>query len=582
MGCSPESQEQAADLRVRELLRDRKERTLGYRPDTEVVTEEYRAPGRAAYERIPSSPVPPPTTAPIEPVRVEVPAGPLGPELWRMEAEEAGLETVDLGVADRRTNVVGPLGPPAPGEAVHRLDLFGCLQYAVRHSREYQTRLEELYLTALDVTLERHLFAPRPFVTQGFRYVGDQDGPEYRAAMEAVTTVGVRQRLPYGGAVTAQALATFVDALHGNVENGESAALSLSAAVPLLRGAGLVNLEPVISEERGLVYAVRGFEDYRREFVVGVAALYFDLLARRNSLINRRVNLSTLALLTERTQAMYENDRLIYLEVQRALQSRLSAENELVGAEEDFQTALDRFKLTLGMPVAEQLEVVPVELEVNAPQMPVEEAVATAHRYRLSLQTASDQMEDAMRRVKNARNGLLPGLDLGARVGAGNPEDTPAARINGETLDYELGVVLDLPIDRVEERNAYRAALIRLQQSQRAYAAQKDQISIDVRASLRAIRAAEVSVEIQRQNVELAEWRLEFANELLKQGKREARDVVEAQSALLDAQDEYEGARRRLQVQVLEFMKDTGTLRVDPEAGAIGRAMDRADGRSTR
>jgi outer membrane protein TolC len=180
--------------------------------------------------------------------------------------------------------------------------------------------------------------------------------------------------------------------------------------------------------------------------------------------------------------------------------------------------------------------------------------------------------------VKNARNGLLPGLNLSADVGAANVAGTPAPHISSETLDYGAGVTLDLPVDRLAERNSYRAALIRFQQSQRAYVAQKDQIAIDVREALRTIRAAEVSVEIQRQNVELAERRLEFANELLRQGKREARDVVEAQSALLDAQDSYEGARRRLQIQVLEFMRDTGTLRVDPEAGAIGRAMDRTDG----
>ena len=39
----------------------------------------------------------------------------------------------------------------------------------------------------------------------------------------------------------------------------ESASLALSASVPLLRGAGMVNLEPLIASERGLVYTVRGF-----------------------------------------------------------------------------------------------------------------------------------------------------------------------------------------------------------------------------------------------------------------------------------------------------------------------------------
>ncbi len=44
---------------------------------------------------------------------------------------------------------------------------------------------------------------------------------------------------------------------------------------------------------------------------------------------------------------------------------------------------------------------------------------------------------------------------------------------------------------------------------------------------------------------------------------------------MLTAQDAFERARAQLQVQVLQFLRDTGTLRVDPAAGAIGRALER-------
>ena len=38
----------------------------------------------------------------------------------------------------------------------------------------------------------------------------------------------------------------------------------------------------------------------------------------------------------------------------------------------------------------------------------------------------------------------------------------------------------------------------------------------------------------------------------------------------------FEQARADLQVQVLQFLRQTGTLRVDPNAGTLGKAMDRA------
>jgi len=75
--------------------------------------------------------------------------------------------------------------------------------------------------------------------------------------------------------------------------------------------------------------------------------------------------------------------------------------------------------------------------------------------------------------------------------------------------------------------------------------------------------------------IELAKFRLDNAYELLRLGRKDNREVVDAQNALLRAQDAFEAARTSLQIQVLRFLRDTGTLRVDPDAGAIGAALDR-------
>jgi outer membrane protein TolC len=105
---------------------------------------------------------------------------------------------------------------------------------------------------------------------------------------------------------------------------------------------------------------------------------------------------------------------------------------------------------------------------------------------------------------------------------------------------------------------------------------QKESIAADVLTRIRAIHSAEAAVAIQTRSIELAQRRLEYATELLKEGKTtDARNVTDAQQALLSAQDAYEDARASLQIEVLRFLRDTGTLRVDPHAGALGRALDR-------
>lgn len=572
-GCSPESYRRSADLQVSDLLRDRTQRTLSYSPQTAVPTDPAPRPSPRAYERIPLSPIPPPSPEPIRREKVQLPLAPLGPE-----APDSLPPTAEGGVSDSaayRAMIWAPLGPPVPSELTPRFDLFACIEYAVQHSRSYQDQMENLYLSALDVTLERHLFSARPFARTDVNFSGGQAAVDYRAALNVSNSAGVRQRLPWGGEVVAQGLVDFVRAISDNAVDGESASVTLSGSLPLLRGAGMVNLESLIRSERQLIYDVRAFEDFRRSFAVDIASRYFALLASQQGLVNRRLNLLNLASITERTQALYDAGRLSFLEVQRALQERLSAESDLINAEEAYQSALDNFKLVLGMPVTERMDVAPIALDVTVPSVTVDEAIELAYRYRLDLKTAEDRVEDARRSVANARNSLLPSLDLRASSRLTNEAGEDFTQLEGDTLTYSAGVSLDLPIDRVSERNSYRRALISYERSRRNLEAQRDRVIASVRDALRSLRAAQTSVQIERRSIELANRRLDLANERLRQGGLSSRDLVEAQNSLLAAQDRYERARAQLQIRILEFMRDTGTLRLDPAAGALGRAMDR-------
>ena len=223
------------------------------------------------------------------------------------------------------------------------------------------------------------------------------------------------------------------------------------------------------------------------------------------------------------------------------------------------------------------LEVVPVELKVDVPDLDRRDVVKLALAYRLDLQTARDQVDDARRGVVVGENGLLPDLNLTANTNAGNEPGNPAVKLNERTNTYSAGITLGLPVDRVAERNAYRRSLIVLEQAMRHYTDAEQQVLADVRDASRRIRAAEINLQIQRRAIELANRRVDLANELLVQGTGSNRDVVDAETSLLSAQDSFEQARAALQIQVLQFLRRTGTLRLDPNAGALGLAMDRAE-----
>jgi hypothetical protein len=583
VGCSTENYRQWADRDVNKLLTDRKQDALGYQPKTDVGAPVPKdAVPKRAYAKIPETPIPPPhQPSAVEPDRVVVPYGVLGPELKWMRDWPVVSVAVDLGVESSEHAALERLrlGPPSPFIPHIRLDLFGSLHYGIQHSRQYQDQLEQLYLAGLDVTLQRHLiYDPHPFLRTSVAYNGGQADVATRSALTVATNAGVTQQLPYGGQVTATALVSFMDALNNQSVDGESAQLALAASIPLLRGAGMVNLEPLINSERSLIYQVRSFEDFRRAFVVNLASQYFNLQARLQSVNNRRANYENTQTIETQTEALFTANRISFLEVQRSRQALLQAETSLISAQTVFDNAVDDFKLVLGMPVEQDLEIVPVALQVVIPDTTEQEADRLAERYRLDLQTARDRIEDARRNVDNAENGLLPDLSLLASSSVGNRVGTPAKEIDSRTLEYNIGGTLSFPVDRLAERNTYRAALIGYQQSQRSLVDQTDSARADVRTSLRQIHTAQLNIEIQHRAVDLATRRLEYSTLLLQLGQLSSnRDLVDAQSSLLSAQDAYEQAKSDLQVNVLQYLRNTGTLRVDPSAGTLGRVLNVTD-----
>ena len=589
-GCSAEWAKNSADRQVYSILAERKQQTLKYQPEAISQTSvKQTTPTSKSFKKVPTTPVPPPQIPPMEPVRAMVPFMRLSPTPEQSRGRQpippevaATQPTIRGGpfgieAAERQASGRLSLAPPGPADEGVRMGLFDSIRYGVQHSRDYQTQMDQLYIIALDVTLQRHLFEPQPFANASLNYTDSRTrlSPAYNAALNATSAVGVKQQLPYGGTVTAQTLVTFIDQLNGHLADGQSAAVAVTGSIPLLRGAGMVNLEPLIQSERTLIYQVRAFEDFRRQFAVNVASQYFNLIAAQKGVINRRVNYNNLLILTKQTRALYTAGRINFLGVQNAQQAQLFAESDLVNAQVAYQAALDQFKLLLGMPVSENLEAVAEELDVASPDLAHVAPEQLAIQYRLDLKTAEDQIEDARRKVNVAKNELLPTVNLTGTAeygteGAGQPTFDFSHGHN-----FAAGVSVDLPVDRLAERNDYRRALITLEQANRNYQGLRDQVVVDVRTAVRTIFSAQMGLTIQRVNTDLAKQRLEYSYDLLKIGGAQSRDVTDAQQSLLSAEDSYEQALSSYQVAVLSFLRNTGTLRVDPDAGTLGLAMDR-------
>ena len=451
----------------------------------------------------------------------------------------------------------------APTDA-EPLTLDAAIEFAGTHAIEYTGAEQTYLLAALSVVTAQRLFEPRFFNDTSFT-AGQGLDPRYDAAMRAVNDFGVRQRLPYGGEVTARFIAEMTRSLDGATSGDgvESATFVLDGRLPLLQGAGAVAREPLVQAQRDLVYASRAFETFRRDFLVSIITDYLDLVLQINAIANAERGVELNRQVEERESALVAAGRQEPFQADLARQATLFALDDLAAQQEAYRLSLDRFKVRIGMSAKRPIVIVPTELQLPIPDATQDEAVRNALDFRLDLQTARDQLEDSRRRVDLAENGLLPALDLVGNVRTNDPQLADGVNFDFSDAVYTAGVNLSLPLDRVDESVALRGAQVRYAQAERQYQRTLDDAAVGVRRALREIDRARFSLLLQERNVDIARNRLASID--AAPDRATARDRTEAVSGLRNAQDSRARSSRNLQVAILNYLNAAGLLRVAPE-----------------
>ncbi len=487
----------------------------------------------------------------------------------------------------RATNAPEALGQYALRERTAQvLSLEGALEFAVDHNRAYQARKEQLYLSALGLTLDRHRFTPifnaggRAAVIGATRekvdtivytsggktnsIVIDRFIEEHSLAAEAEVTASWLMRDV--GRLTAAFTTDFLRYLTGDPRTLTSSRVSATFVRPLLRNAGFkAEIEALTQAERDLLYDLRAFTQYRKTFSVQVASAYYAVLGNRDTVRNNYLNLLSSRKNAERTRELAREGRVTQADLGRLEQQELSAESAWNNALRAYKQTLDTFKLLhLGVAVDTNLILDDRELDVLTIQHPninPDDAVAVGLAARLDYQNATDAYDDSVRKVKLATEFLKPQADLVASGGLNSPRQHAGFPIPETTrYDWSAGLDIDLNLDRKAERNAYRAALIAEKQAARAIERQADEIRLEVREGWRTLDQAKRNYETSELGVELAERRVEEQNLLAELGRAKAQDQVDAQNDLITSKNARTQALVSHTISRLQFWSNMGIL----------------------
>ncbi len=342
-----------------------------------------------------------------------------------------------------------------------------------------------------------------------------------------------------------------------------SSAIVLSGNVPLLRGAGLVAQESLIQAERNLVYQARAFERFRRTYLVDIANDYFSLIQTKQSIANQERQIKSLEQFVKGTQARVDAGRLDSFQTSIADNQMKSAISSLASLRESYLLSLERFKVRLGIPLDEVIDVTEQELNIPEPDVAEAPSAETALRLRLDLQNARDQLEDTRRGVVNAKDDLLPDLNVDGRVTIPTDPDNNHAGVNFSEGDvsYSLGATLSMPLDRRIERLNLRAAKIGLERATRDYDRQRDDIIVSARSAARSVELARFQLNIAEAQVESNRRRLRAQK--LQEDLLEPQQIVDAENDLLNAENARDQSRTNLRNAVLNYLLQTDQLRVN-------------------
>ncbi len=269
--------------------------------------------------------------------------------------------------------------------------------------------------------------------------------------------------------------------------------------------------------------------------------------------------------------------------------ARLAASDNVVG---DFANLVERDENLLRnqeavlrrlMEAISKLAIVHARYRLETPVLPKinldsAEALKIAARYRRDWKNNRAAVVDTWRLVEFNANNLMSNLNLVFSGDILNTGDNPF-RFRSSDAELRVGFQFDAPLTRLAERNVYRQSLIEFQQARRNLMAYVDGIDRSLRNTLRTINLNYLNFELRRNAVGLAITQVELAQNALREppkplaagqtaegaarGPTTTRDLVDALSRLLNAQNDFLSVWVNYDVQRMYLDLDLGTMQLD-------------------
>lgn len=350
---------------------------------------------------------------------------------------------------------------------------------------------------------------------------------------------------------------------------------------PDRKSVGLTLTQPVYRSgvvSKGVEYAryyresvELAIRDAEQAAVFQIATLYLDALYGRRMVEVYEGALGTAERLKATTESRLRAGTASRYELLRAEVERASANAALISARNRLRTTRIAFLKALGVDQASRVELVD-ELAYHAEVFDAEAAVARAlaERPDLAQAEANVRMAALQLGIERGRYGLSVDAFASAMYASADPNN---ASDDGWGFDASAGLSAALPLyDGTTRRGKIARARARLDEARAALRSAEEDARAAVIAAVLDLSDADELYLSQSANLATAAEALRMIESGYRQGRNTQVEVLDAQSALTEAQGAYYSAIRAHGVAALAVRRAVGTLSPDDATICVGPA----------
>lgn len=366
--------------------------------------------------------------------------------------------------------------------------------------------------------------------------------------------------LPTGGNITGSATVERTDtSLHNYLGTEDTERFDGNAEIrflqPLLRGGGYeVGMASLRQARLQEINRVLNNDLVRRNVVFNVISTYFQILqAARQLEVSREAIAIRLAFLEE-TKVRYGLGRVDESEILRA---EIQYLNELQSATERQRSLEERREsmlIFLGLPLDTPMSFLDITDELarrGRVMVPAQDAAvneALSNRVELMQSDIDVALAEISQRV--ARNDTWPDLNFDAGIGRFDGGDKLSDAVGPDNDAWDAGFTLRVPLINIQRREAYKRAVITLQQQTTNRLSTERNLTQEALEARRNLLATEVQLTILSKSVEQARKSLELINGRFEVGFASVTEVRLAQDDLFSAQTNYNTTLLNYQIAV--------------------------------